>query len=138
MTGVVNGPGKIPRRPKPTVAQLGIDLAALRWQRSGRGAGSFEVALVGATDGLSPAAEAVAAGSVGQAASRVTNQVGYPTGAGAQWVLLRVAGDPAARVLIYDRIEWESFVDGAAKGEFDAAAGSAWPLAFRAVDTAPA
>lgn len=113
-----------PVRPKPSIAQLGVDLTALRWQRSGRGPGSFEVAFVGAADHFVPAAEAVTEGPAGgRVASQVTDQAGYPKDASAQWVLLRVAGDPAARVLIYDRIEWESFVDGAAKGEFDAAAG---------------
>lgn len=72
---------------KPTVAQLGIDVDAQRWQRSGTGAGAVEVAFVGA-----------------------------------EWVLMRVAGDPAGRVLVYDRFEWECFLDGAKKGEFDDAA----------------
>lgn len=158
MTGVVNVPDKgggeaagegeaasrgraapgagSPARLKPTIAQLGVDLATLRWRRSGQGAGSFEVAFVGAADGSKPAghpgpaggrgpAEAmVAAGlAVSQDASRLINQAGCPADASAQWILLRVAGDPAARVLVYDRIEWGSFLDGAAKGEFDAAAG---------------
>jgi hypothetical protein len=38
-------------------------------------------------------------------------------------VLLRVAGDQARRVLVFDRNEWECFVDGARNGEFDDAAG---------------
>jgi hypothetical protein len=97
-------------RPKPTIAELGIDLAALRWHRSGPGAGSFEVAFVGTAGDPQPG-------------SGAASKAGYPTDASAEWVLLRVAGDPAARVLIYDRVEWESFVDGAAKGEFDDAAG---------------
>lgn len=69
----------------------------LGWQRSGTGAGSLEVAFVD-----------------GEAA---------PTGAGtdgseAEWVLLRVAGDPAGRVLVYDRTEWMCFLDGVVRGEF--------------------
>ena len=32
---------------------------------------------------------------------------------------MRVAGDPAGRVLVFDRNEWECFIDGARKGEFD-------------------
>jgi len=99
-------------RPKPTVAQLGIDVTALRWQRSGADLGSFEVAFVGTAEQPPPTAGADTA-----------SEAGYPTDATAQWVLLRVAGDPDARVLIYDRVEWESFVHGAAKGEFDDAAG---------------
>lgn len=79
-------------RGKPTVAQLGIDVDALAWQRSGDGDGSFEVALI--TE---------------------------PSRADA-WVLLRVAGDPSGRVLVYDRTEWECFLDGVARGEFDDAA----------------
>jgi hypothetical protein len=36
-----------------------------------------------------------------------------------RWVLMRVAGDPDGRVLVYDHHEWECFVDGAKRGEFD-------------------
>ncbi len=72
--------------------QLGVDLANLRWQRSGTDAGSIEVAFVGAEPD---------AGS-----------------AGADWVLVRVADDPADRVLIYDRVEWMCFLDGVGRGEF--------------------
>ena len=32
---------------------------------------------------------------------------------------MRVAGDPAERVLVYDRNEWECFLDGVRNGEFD-------------------
>ena len=81
--------------PKPTVADLGIDPATLEWQRSGEAAGSIEVA--------------------------------FPLGPGwtrGTWVLMRVAGDPAGRVLVFDRNEWECFIDGARNGEFDAAAES--------------
>jgi hypothetical protein len=75
---------------KPTAEELGIDIAAQRWQRSGPGDGAIEVAMV--------------------------------TGAGplaGDWVLMRVAGDPAGRVLVYDRHEWECFLDGVKNGEFD-------------------
>jgi Domain of unknown function (DUF397) len=37
----------------------------------------------------------------------------------ASFVLMRVAGDPAGRVLVYDRHEWECFLDGVRNGEFD-------------------
>ena len=37
------------------------------------------------------------------------------------WVLTRVAADPAGRVLVYSRQEWECFVASAKDGEFDAA-----------------
>ncbi|GAB3418558.1 DUF397 domain-containing protein [Flindersiella endophytica] len=36
-----------------------------------------------------------------------------------EWVLLRVADDPEQRVLVYNHFEWECFLDGAKKGEFD-------------------
>jgi Domain of unknown function (DUF397) len=75
--------------PKPTVPELGIDLAAQVWQRSGRGDGAIEVA--------------------------------FTRGSG-RWVLMRVAGDPEQRVLVFDRHEWECFLDGARNGEFDDAA----------------
>jgi hypothetical protein len=78
---------------KPTIGQLGIDLADLDWQRSGTGAGSLEVAFVG--DGAD-----------------------RPDGADADWILLRVAEDPAGRVLVYDRNEWACFLDGVGRGEF--------------------
>lgn len=75
---------------KPTVADLGIDVAAQRWQRSSDGAGALEIAFVRALDD--------------------------------QWVLMRLAGDVEGRVLVYDRFEWECFLDGVRKGEFDDAA----------------
>jgi uncharacterized protein DUF397 len=74
---------------KPTVAELGVDPAAQRWQRSGSGDGSVEVAFI--NDG--------------------------------EWVLLRVAGDPNERILVFDTNEWDCFLDGARNGEFDDAAG---------------
>ena len=46
-------------------------------------------------------------------------EVAFVDALGERWVLLRVAGDGAGRVLVYDRHEWECFVDGAKKGEFD-------------------
>lgn len=36
-----------------------------------------------------------------------------------EWVLMRVANDHEGRVLVYDHYEWECFLDGAKKGEFD-------------------
>jgi len=78
---------------KPTAGELGIDVAAQRWQRSGAGDGAIEVAMV---TGGGPAA--------------------------GDWVLMRVAGDPAGRVLVFDRHEWECFLDGVRNGEFDVGA----------------
>ncbi len=83
---------------KPTVSELGIDLAAQAWQRSGQGDGAIEVAFARATEAVPEAAPE------------------------AEWVLLRVAGDPDGRVLVFDRHEWECFLDGARNGEFDEAA----------------
>jgi hypothetical protein len=83
---------------KPTVESLGIDVSAAHWQRSGAGDGAIEVALVG------PAGRADVAG------------------ADAQWVLMRVSGDVDGRVLVYDRYEWECFLDGVRAGEFGPAA----------------
>ena len=84
-------------RRKPTFRQLGIDPAKLDWHRSGSGAGSLEVAFVGC--------EAERSGA-------------EPAKTGADWVLLRVAGDPVGRVLVYDRTEWMCFLDGVGRGEF--------------------
>jgi uncharacterized protein DUF397 len=79
---------------KPTVESLAIDTAALCWQRSGEGDGTIEVAF--------------------------TSGPGRPAG---EWVLMRVVGDPAERVLVYDHHEWECFLDGIRNGEFDDALG---------------
>jgi hypothetical protein len=80
---------------KPTPQELGIDPAALAWERSGDDAGSIEVAF--------PVSHRWARGD---------------------WVLMRVAGDEAGRILVFDRNEWECFLDGARNGEFDDVAGS--------------
>jgi hypothetical protein len=77
---------------KPTVAALGIDVGAQDWQRSGGGDDALEIAFVGGT---------------------------ARHGAEAEWVLMRVAGDPHGHVLVYDRNEWECFLDGVRGGEFD-------------------
>jgi Domain of unknown function (DUF397) len=82
---------------KPTVSELGIDPAAQAWKRSGRGDGAIEIAF---TRAAAPA----------------------PSAPPAEWVLMRVAGDPDHRVLVFDRHEWECFLDGARNGEFDDAA----------------
>jgi hypothetical protein len=79
---------------KPTVAALGIDLDAQAWARSGAGGDAIEVAFVR-----------------------------EPTLVSGEWVLMRVTADPAGRVLVFDRHEWECFLDGARKGEFDITAG---------------
>jgi hypothetical protein len=85
---------------KPTVADLGIDPDTQRWQRSGKGAGALEVAFV-------------------QAPARPAERE--------EWVLMRVTGDQEGRVLVFDRNEWECFLDGARKGEFDDATSRAAP-----------
>jgi DNA-3-methyladenine glycosylase I len=93
-------------RAKPTASELGVDLATLNWQRSGSGTGSFEVAFIAGESG----------------GSSLTLALGPGAGGGTEWVLLRVADDPSGRVLVYDRVEWQSFLDGVRAGEFDDAA----------------
>lgn len=93
---------------KPTVSELGIDLAAQAWQRSGQGDGAIEVAFARSHAPAPAPAPAPAAAAAPEAP--------------AEWVLLRVAGDPDQRVLVFDRHEWECFLDGARNGEFDDAA----------------
>ena len=84
---------------KPTPGDLGIDLAAAAWERSGVGDGSIEIAF--------PLSQRWARGD---------------------WVLMRVAGDPDGRVLVFDRNEWECFIEGARNGEFDDATGLGQPV----------
>jgi hypothetical protein len=50
-------------------------------------------------------------------------EVAFVDALGERWVLMRVSGDPIGRVLVYNRHEWECFVEGAKNGEFDSAAG---------------
>jgi hypothetical protein len=52
-------------------------------------------------------------------AGRGSIEVAFVEALGERWVLMRVAGDPDGRILVYDHFEWECFVDGAQKGEFD-------------------
>jgi hypothetical protein len=78
---------------KPSVAELGIDLDAP----------------------TSPPAPAWRRSGAGSGAI----EVAFVDARGGRWVLMRVAGDPAGRVLVYDHHEWECFLDGAKKGEFD-------------------
>jgi hypothetical protein len=77
---------------KPAAESLGIDLASLRWRRPG-----------GAVAGEPGTLEVAMARTAG----------------GSTWVLLRVAGDSARRVLVYDELEWDCFLDGVRNGEFD-------------------
>jgi hypothetical protein len=87
---------------KPTVAELGVDLDAQQWRRSGDRDGAIEIAFVSA-HALAGAATAAPAAAVERT----------------EYVLMRVAGDPGGRVLVYDRHEWECFLDGVRGGEFD-------------------
>ncbi len=89
---------------KPTPPDLGIDPGAQHWQRSGTGRGAIEIAFA-------------------QASPQADRQQHDPQQANQQnWVLMRVTDDPDGRVLVFDRNEWECFLDGARKGEFDDAA----------------
>lgn len=49
-------------------------------------------------------------------------EVAFAAAHGEDWVLMRVAGDAANRILVFDRNEWDCFLDGARNGEFDDAA----------------
>ena len=71
----------------------GIDMSSLSWRRP-----------AGASAGRAPGVMEVAIA---------------PRAGGGRWVLLRVAGDPDGRVLVYDEHEWECFLDGVRNGEFD-------------------
>lgn len=82
------------RQGKPTAAELGTDVTALPWRGSGEGPGTIQVALVRAS------------GEDGE-----------------DWVLLRTEGDETGLISVYSRHEWDCFLDGARKGEFDSAAG---------------
>lgn len=77
----------VARYEKPTVEELGIDLGAQRWKRSGNEREAIEVAFAEAR--------------------------------GERWVLMRLAGSPAAPVHVFNRHEWQCFVEGAKRGEFD-------------------
>lgn len=104
---------------KPTLAGLGVDPATLDWQRSGTDEGSFEIAFVAGV-GAGWSGEAGRSGESDQGGE--VRQGGEAGQSGkADWVLLRIAGDPDGRVLVYDRTEWLCFIDGAGQGEFD------WP-----------
>ena len=100
---------------KPTVEELGIDLDKQKWQRSGDEDGAIEVAFISGAAvsvGVTSAAEHSAGGQAALAGpARLAGRT--------EWVLLRVAGDRAGRVLVYDRHEWECFLDGVRGGEFD-------------------
>jgi hypothetical protein len=49
-------------------------------------------------------------------------EVAFTEALGARWALVRVAGDLSGRVLVYDKHEWDCFLDGVRKGEFEDAA----------------
>jgi hypothetical protein len=87
---------------KPTISGLGIDPAGLNWQRSGHGSGAIEIA-------FTPDAK-VAPAPAPAPDARPADDL---------WVLMRVSGDPDHRVLVFDRHEWECFLDGVRHGEFD-------------------
>jgi hypothetical protein len=110
---------------KPTVSDLGVDPAAQVWHRSGHGDGAIEVAFVR----VGGARSAASADTPASANTLAPGSADTPATAPAlaspdaqEWVLMRVAGDPEQRVLVFDRHEWECFLDGARNGEFDDAA----------------
>jgi hypothetical protein len=89
----------------PDNLPAGVDPSTLAWRRSGE---IGEAAPAGQPPGP-PASDALR----GDIEVAVTARAG-----GGSWVFLRVAGDPAGRILVYDDHEWECFLDGARKGEF--------------------
>ena len=120
---------------KPTVSDLGVDPAAQVWHRSGHGDGAIEVAFVRVGGAHSTAsvntpapasadAPAPASADTPAPASADTPATALASADAQEWVLMRVAGDPEQRVLVFDRHEWECFLDGARSGEFDDAAAS--------------
>lgn len=78
---------------KPTVEELGERLGVgvddLPWRTSGQGTGMFQVAIVWPRDGR----------------------------ADEVWVLVRLQGE--ADVQVFSRHEWECWLDGVHRGEFD-------------------
>jgi Domain of unknown function (DUF397) len=104
---------------KPTVTDLGVDPAAQVWHRSGHGDGAIEVAFVRVGG-----AHSTGSANTPASASADTVAAALASADGQEWVLMRVAGDPEQRVLVFDRHEWECFLDGARNGEFDDAAAS--------------
>ncbi|MGD0933909.1 MAG: DUF397 domain-containing protein [Streptosporangiaceae bacterium] len=118
---------------KPTVEELGIDPDAQEWQRSGGGAGAIEIAFARMTSAVSRAAgvvpgEAIVSGGSGATVACGNNdsdELAMPRDG--DWILMRVADDPARRVLVFDRNEWECFLDGARNGEFNDAADNTVP-----------
>jgi hypothetical protein len=112
---------------KPTVSGLGVDPAAQVWHRSGHGDGAIEVAFVrvgGAHSTASVDTRAPASANTPAPASADTPAAALASADAQEWVLMRVADDPEQRVLVFDRHEWECFLDGARNGEFDDAAAS--------------
>jgi hypothetical protein len=95
---------------KPTISELGVDLAGLNWQRSGHGSGAIEIAF---TSQAHQAHQAQASAQI------VAAQAPDARAPDDLWVLMRVTGDPDQRVLVFDRHEWECFLDGVRHGEFD-------------------
>jgi hypothetical protein len=117
---------------KPTASDLGIDLAAQVWHRSGHGDGAIEIAFARAANTAARSRNTntcggstdTRAGNTAPAAGNTAPTSAEPLADRAEWVLMRVAGDPDQRVLVFDRHEWECFLDGARNGEFDDAAAS--------------
>jgi hypothetical protein len=46
-------------------------------------------------------------------------EVAFADAGGQGWVLMRLSDDPSQRVSVFDSFEWECFIDGAKRGEFD-------------------
>jgi hypothetical protein len=46
-------------------------------------------------------------------------EVAFANVGGERWVLMRLSDDPGQRISVFDSFEWECFIDGAKRGEFD-------------------
>jgi hypothetical protein len=53
------------------------------------------------------------------AAGPAAIQVAFAEIRGERWALMRLGDDPGGRVSVFDSFEWECFIDGAKRGEFD-------------------
>lgn len=113
---------------KPTVADLGVDPDTQHWQRSGAGPGTIEIAFVQAATPASAVPPVTPASEVTSATLAPGDAPASSVPHGTEdWVLMRLNGDADGRVLVFDRHEWECFLDGARNGEFDDAVGPAAP-----------
>ena len=46
-------------------------------------------------------------------------EVAFTKASGHEWVLMRLSGEPNGLISVFSRVEWDCFLDGVRKGEFD-------------------